>query len=333
MKFPTLLTLLSLLLLCTSVSAQNVPQKAKTRATERAERKANNRVDQKVDKAVDDAFNAVGNLFKKRNKKKNRQDSTGNNGSTVQTGNEESGTAPTSGAQTDDDRAANILGSLFGGNKDFEPFTNEATFSADMNVISTKRNGKQEVMNMRLAVAPTQIGQQVNIVKKGETTTTLSIFDTQTGTTTLVTEADGERTAMRMRTPNLSGLMEEMDTENYMEGITIEETSETKVIDGYNTRKYLSTNENDGSVTTSWITTEIPLRHEALAQSMAAFTGAKISAPDGAPEIGFPLRSTSITKKGERIEMTYKNVKVGEAAMDTSILNLDGVEIMEIPGF
>ena len=321
------LTLLFTLLLCTCVHAQTVPDKAKKRAKERTERKAEDNMNQKIDKAVDDAFDAVGSLFKRKKKKSKTEDRP-----------EDGQRAPDDSEEYDED-ATRALSNLFGGSSDFEPFTNEHSFSLVMDMTSTNRRGKTEEVTMQLAVAPTQIGQLIVTKDKGKTAEFRSVFDTQSGKTTLVTEQDGELSAVRMRMPNLSGLMENMDTDldEQMGDLDIQRTGETKVIDGYTTHKFIVRDDSEGYTTESWVTFDLDLDAEAMYRGMTAAMGmgkgfTMPSTPQGL-ENGVAIMSTYTDDKGETVTMHYREIKVGEGAMDASVLDLGGIPVQEVPGF
>lgn len=324
------LTLLFTLLLCTCVHAQTVPDKAKKRAKERTERKAEDSMNQKIDKAVDDAFDAVGSLFKRKNKKKGKTDDRVDDG----------GLAPNDGEEyADEDEATRALGNLFGGGGDYEPFTNEYSFSLVMEMTSTNRRGKTEEVTMHLAVAPTQIGQRILTTDRGKATEVRTIFDTQTGKTTLVTEENGQLSGVRMRMPNLSGMMEtmELDMEEQLNDLNIERTGETKVIDGYTTHKFVVRDDKEGYTTESWVTFDLDLDAAAMSRGMTAAMGmgkgfAMPNTPQGL-EDGVAIMSTYTDDKGETVTMHYRDIKVGEAVMDASVLDLSGVDVQELPGF
>lgn len=327
MNVRTLFLLLSLIL-STCASAQTVPDRAKERAKNRAENKANNKLDQKVDKAVDDTFSAIEGLFKKR-KKKNKKDGEATQGTTTDRNQ--------SATETDEDQISRALGGLFGGgDSNFEPYTNPTSFSLEMHISTTKRNGKQEAIQMTIVVAPTLVGQKFEATEKGKTTTTRTIFDTQDGKTTMVsTDGKGEASAVRLRTPNFSKAITGADPEGYMENISFEETGVTKVIEGYNCSQILVTDTKEGTTSESWVTDETGIKNEELYNAMLSFAGGgKQNFPTAPPglENSFPIMTTTTTKKGEVMVMTYKNIKTGEANIDKSVLDLSGIEVTEVPG-
>ena len=321
--------LLLLTFLCTCVSAQSVPKKAKKRAKDRTERRAENEMNNEIDKAVDDAFNAVGNLFKK---KKKQRDTT-----TTKPGKQRTDSGETAG----EDNGMGALGKLFGGgDDDFEPFTNDANFSLVMDMTTTKKNGKQENFLMTLALAPTQIGQKIVQTHKGKEMVSQAIFDTQDGKTTIITDTDDGRMGIRTKTPNLSAIINNETVEDYTADINVTDTGETKTIDGYHCRKYTMT-DGDGNRSESWITTEIDIDNDDLYTGMLALAGGgrgrtntpQLPTAGGTPMEGFPIMTTTVSPKGEKYEMHYRDIKVGQAQMDKSVFDLNGVEIMEMPGF
>lgn len=320
MKFRLLFLLICLLSVgqFADLSAQN---KRTERAKERAENRANNKVDgkinQKVDGAVDDAFNAIGGLFKK---KKKDQD------------------AGADDAQSTEEADANAaLGNLFGGGGDWEPYTNPRNFSLSWNIVTTKRNGKTETMNMDVAV--TEDKSAVNIINPDNPKeNTRMILNTQTGKTTLVsTDNKGETSAMRMRMPNMQAAIEkemakqeQRGEDGQSERWTINNTGERMNIDGYDCQKIIVTDTETGDVTTSWVTDDTGLNQMQLTRGMAAsFGGGQMSMPADAPMVdGILIKATTVTDK-ETTEIHVTNIKVDEAT-DRSIMNLEGIEVTEV---
>ncbi len=318
---------LAILLFCIGTIApaygQTVPDRAKERAARRAENRANNKLDRSVDKAVDDAFNAVGSLFKK--KRKGRPQRT-----------QPVDTTRADAVTTDEAAAGAFLNGLLGGGGGaYEPFTNEVTFSAVMKMTTTKKNGKQEEMQIHLGMLPDKIAQRITSPNgKGDM---WSIFNTQTGKVTVITEEKGRKTAMRMRTPNLSGLLERTNTDpdDYMAGITIEATGETKTIDGYPAERYVFTDRAAGTDGETWLTKAIDIDMADMARAMTSFIGGGKGSTDGQGQsygnYGFPLVTKSTDKKGVRYEQHYTDIKVG-AEVDRSLFDIGDTPVTEIPG-
>ena len=286
-----------------------------------------------IDKAVDDAFNAVGSLFKKK-KKKNKRDTTANGADTKQ----ENDAAKDSQEDADDERANDFLNGLLGGNKDFEPFVNETNFSLTMDLTTTNKRGKTTQMLMRMALAPTKTGQKIVQTHKGKEVVTHSIFDTQEGTTTIITETEDGPTAIRTRTPNLSAFMDETDVQDYVNDIKVTDTGITKTIDGYACRKYTYV-DGDGNQSETWLTREINLGHEQLYKAMTAMIGGggggtQMPNTGELPMEGFPIHSVTVTPKGETHEVHYRDVKIGVGEMDRGAVEIPaGIEIMDLSRF
>lgn len=319
MKFRLLFLLICLLSFgqFADLSAQTTrTDRAKDRAENRANRRVDNKIDNKVDGAVDDAFNAIGGLFKKKDKKKE--------------------TDQDNGANANEDAAANAaMGSLFGGGEDWEPYTNPRNFSLSWNMVTTKRNGKTEAMNMDIAVTEDKSAVKIINPDKPKENSRM-ILDTQTGKTTMVsTDNNGEQSAVRMRMPNMKKAIEkEMAKQNpdgtEMSRWTFEETNERMEIDGYDCRKVVVTDTETGDVTTSWITTDTGLSQMEMTRGMAAsFGGGQIEMPANSPTIdGVLIKSTTVTDK-ETIELHITNIKL-DGETDRSIMNLLNIPVTDV---
>lgn len=315
MQFRTIFTFLALLI-CVSLSAQTTAERAGERAKNRAENRANNNVDRKVDSAVDDAFNAVGNLFKKKKKKD----------------------APKGTPDTTAQGTMDAIGNMMGGNSGpWDPYTNPVSFSVRMEMTEVKKNGKSQDMAMVMSVVSDRFGILIEDEEANETTR--MILNTQDGKTTMITtDKKGVQSGFRMRMPGIKQMTAETAVE-VMEGITIEETNERKVIDGYNCRKYIVTDSKNGTTTESWVTTEANINAQEIFSGMMNAFGARAQKQKGGPGTalaggyeGFPILSISNDGKST-YTMRFKDLKVGEAAMDKSVLDVSGVQIQELPGF
>ena len=311
------------LLLCASLPAQ----KTKDRVKNRAERRTNSNVDRKVDRAVDDAFNAVGNLFKKKKKTKN---TTG--AADEPAGNQpRSGTARTDDDGNDNDAAAAMMGSLFGGGN-FEPYTNEKSFSVVLHTTETKKNGKQQRQTMHVATLPTQVALRMNDDDEGDART---LFDTQTGKTTMITtNKQGKTEATRMRMPNLGGAAMDDALEEAEQNFTFETTSETRTIDGYHCRKIIARDNKTGNVTEGWVTEEIDLDYVDIFGGIATmFAGGnakqlreKMPAP---PVNGLMLEGTTTEPNGKRVTMRLTDIRLGEGNVDRTLFDTSGITIQD----
>ena len=315
MQFRTLITLVALLF-ATGLFAQTTAERAGERAKNRAENRAQNNVDRKVDRAVDDAFNAVGNLFKKKNKKQKNKD-----------GEAETTDAPAA----NENRGFSMPGMSSG---PWEPYTNPISFSVRMEMAEEKKNGKVNNVAMAMAVTETEFG--IKLMDEEANETTRMILNTQDGKTTMITtEKNGKQTGFRMRMPGVKQVTAET-MEDVMEHITIEETSETRVIDGYNCRKYIVTDTKNNTTTESWVTTDAGINAQEIFSGMMNAFGAQAKKQKGGPTAamrgaydGFPI--LSITNDGKSTYTTrFRDLKVGEANMDKAVLNTGGVEIQSV---
>jgi len=329
-------------LLCFSLGAQTTAEKAGKRAKKRAEYKTQNKVDRSVDKAVDDAFNAVGNLFKKK-KKKNKEQPNANapagNPSTTATGNagakvKDGGAAPNNGEEYEsDEETMGALSNLLGGGEPYEPFTNDVTFSMEMELIETKKNGKRTVSQVNFAITETKYGMKMSA--EGNEDTRI-IFDTQTGKTTMIsTDKKGQTTGFRMKMPNIGGAVSHEESQETVDRFTFDVTGKRKTIEGYNCREMIITDTKKGTVTTTWFTDEVGITNQELYQGMMSAMGSnakkmnmKNSSMQDVDIEGFPIYT--ITKdKGTTTEQYYRNIRKGND-IDRSILDTTGIAIQSV---
>jgi|AntRauTorckE5430_2_1112549.scaffolds.fasta_scaffold01349_5 hypothetical protein len=320
MNFRSLTTIFTLLLCC-SLGAQTTAEKAADRAKNRTERRAQNKVDNKVDQAVDEAFDSIGNLFKK--KKTSEPASTPNGEANEQMTDEEA-----------EAQSMRMLGGLLGGGGDWEPFTNELTFSLTMTMEETKKNGKVDNSNVRIGVTTDRFA--IITSNSDEQASSQMILNTQDGMTTMVTTTkDGEKSGFRLRLPTLGRTMTEVGEET-LDRFTFRKTGERQTIDGYNCEKVIVTDTEEGTVTESWITQDLKITATDIFGGMTrAFGGKAPQAKGGASEVpfeGFPIMSTT-TDNGKTYVTRFRDIKIGEANMDRSLLDTSGVEIQSIGGF
>ena len=328
MKFRILFSLLALLFV-TGLSAQSTAERAGKRAKNRAENRANNKVDRKVDEAVDEAFDAVTNLFKKKKKTKKPANGTPAGGQSNDKTNDRS-----NGSNANDSASGQSpLSGMLGGGP-WEPYTNPVTFSVRMEMTEEKKNGKKQDTAIDMSVTTDQFG--IRIADADNVEQTRMILDTRDGKTTMVTtDKKGETTALRMRIPGVKQYTEDT-MEDYMNGITIEETNETRVIDGYNCRKYIVTDTKRNTVTESWITKDAGVNSQEVFSGMMNAFGSRAKKQKGGPGTalagnyeGFPI--LSVSDDGKSVYTTrFKNLKVGEGNTDRSILDLSGLDVQEL---
>ena len=322
MNFRSLLTLCALLL-CVSLTAQSVPERAGNRAKNRAENRANNNLDRKVDRAVDDAFNAVGNLFKKKNKKKKNQQNQ-----PAQTGKQDK---PTTDQSDDDSGAAamDMLSKMMGGGKDWEPYTNPVTFSLDMTVVEQKRNGKSDTQRMSLGATTDRFAMIMN----GEgSERNQMILNTQNGKTTMITtDKKGQTTGYELRIPSMAGAVGDEIDEMDMTRYSFEKTGQRRTIDGYDCELIIMKDRDSDMVSEAWVTKDIELDASEVFGGLAKSFGAKAPkmAGDQAPYEGFPIES-KMTQNGKVYTTTFSNIRFGAGNIDPKLLSTDGVQIQQM---
>ncbi|MFK8165340.1 MAG: DUF4412 domain-containing protein [Lewinella sp.] len=335
MNFRSFLTLV-VLFLSLGMFAQTTAERAGTRAKNRAENRANSKVNQKVDSAVDDAFNAVGNLFKKKKKKKEVGAEDPNAPATTATNSPRSeGSSPSGGGAAAGDESGNY-GNAMGGNADpWQPYTNPVSFSLTMAVTEVKKNGKENKSTIKMAVVSDQFGMHM-FSDKVEDGSSRMILNTQDGKTTMVTTTkNGKSSAFRMRVPRMGKMIDNATAEIEEGRFTFEATGERKQVDGYNCEKFIVKDTKEGTTTVSWVTQDLNFDAQEVYRSFAGMAGA--SPRGGGPNAaslaggykGFPIESTT-TDGGKTFRMNFKEIKIGEGEMDKSVLDLSGVEVVDM---
>ncbi|WP_273447621.1 DUF4412 domain-containing protein [Neolewinella agarilytica] len=329
MKFRSFSTLL-ILFFCASMMAQTTAERAGERAKNRAENRANQRVDQKVDRAVDDAFNAVGNLFKKKKKK------TGAGAESAEptpTSNRTEGSTNSSSRRNEDGGGAEALGGLFGGGEAWEPYTNPVSFSMRMEILETRKNGKEQKHSIDMAITSNRLGMRMEDDSNREANR--MILNTEDGKTTIITtDKNGEMSGMRMRVPGIRKAVADA-AEDIHERFTFEQTGERMTIDGYNCEKVITTDTKDGTITEAWVTQDLNVDSQELFSSMMGLFGSSRQRNNGAANSfsgaypGFPIKA-STTKGNTTYETHYKNIRVGDSQVDRTILSTEGIPIQEI---
>lgn len=325
---------------CVSLFAQNQAERAKERAANRAERKAQSKVDNSVDKAVDDAFNAVGNLFKKKKKKADppagaaepaKTTANGTNPATVGEG----GQVPNNGAEyTSEDEAAQAISNVLGGGSDepYEGYTNPVTFSMDMEITETKKNGKVESSVISMAVNDDNFAIFFKD-HEGSGTSSRMIFNTEDGKTTMITtDKNGQKSGFRMKMPGTGKAIAETAQEA-TDRFTFTRTGERKTIDGYDCEKVVVKDTKKGTVTESWVTQDLEVSSMDIFGGLMSAFGGKAKMGKGSvmeqPMEGFPIMSTTV-EKGKTYVTNFRNIKVGADKYDSSLMDTSGVQIQSL---
>lgn len=318
MQLRSFLTLIALCF-CVSLFAQTTAERAAERAKKRTERRAQSKVDNKVDKAVDDAFDSIGNLFKKK-KKTEPAPSTSPEGQPSDKGAE---SAP----------AASPLGGILGNDDSgpYESFTSEHSVSMDMEITQTKKNGKVETNTISMAVTTDRYAIGIN--DESGNRISQMIFNTEDGKTTMITtDKKGQKTGFRMKMPGARSMAANA-AEDVVDRFEFTRTGERKNIDGYDCEKIIVKDTKEGTLTTSWITQDLGVNSKDVFEGMIRAMGNKMkTGPNSIMDRsfdGFPIMSTT-EDKGKTYVTHFRNIKVGEANIDQSLLDVSGVEIQSL---
>ena len=315
------------LIICLGVplTAQRTGKRVKERAVKRTEAKANNRIDQKIDRGVDKVFDSIEGLFGKK-AKKNAPDTTAYTERV-----DDGGLIANDGKAYADDREAqdafsNLLG--LGKAEPFEPYRNETLFTLTMEVAEVKNNGRKNTSNTQLGASETALAM---VVTGNNNERSQIIYSTEDGkTTTISTDKRGQRSGFRLRMPNFGQSVAQEVADEIPNYITFKETDEHRQIDGYDCRKIIVTDSKHGYVTTSWVTTDIPLTPKEVFGSMAGLLGGGEQALSDTPVPVAGLAILSVTDDGKKTtEMHLTNIRLG-SDLDRSLFDTAGVEIQEL---
>lgn len=327
MQLRSFLTIFALMC-CVSLFAQNQAERATNRAKNRAENKAQNKVDRSVDKAVDDTFNAIGNLFKKKKKKTKEQPA----GAPAPV--DQGGQAPNNGEEyTSEEEAMEAINNALNGgsNEPYEGYTNPYTFSLDMEINETKKNGKVETNTISMAVTSSFFAILIKD-PKGNGASQM-IFNTEDGKTTMITtDKKGKKSGFRMKMPGTGRAMAEA-AEDVAGRFTFTQTGERKTIEGYDCEKIIVKDNKEGTTTESWITQDLEISTtDVFGGIMSAFGNKTKLGKSNVmkhPLQGFPIRSTTV-EDGKTYVTNFRNIKIGEDKYDSSLLDTSGVEIQSL---
>ncbi|PPK85278.1 uncharacterized protein DUF4412 [Neolewinella xylanilytica] len=308
MNYRILLLFSLLIALSLGTDAQGTVERAKRRTQQRA----NNQIDRKIDQEIDKAFNA---LFSKKKEAEATEAEAGD-------------------PNPEEQEAANaVVGMLMGGNDDFTPFQNERPFSVLMTVTEDKR-GKSDESRIRIGATTDKIG----MITEGDAGSTAHmIFDTQDGKTTMITtDKRGDRSAYRMRMPNLGKLIDE-SRQDVTDHLEIERTGEHRTIDGYDCELIIVTNTEEQTTTRSWITNDVDLSAMEVFGTMSRMLGGKqqpgagqMGLPPGMAELveGFPIESTTVDGN-KTFTMRMSEIKTG-GDIDLSLFEVGDVEVQDM---
>lgn len=293
---------------CLPLFAQRPGKRIKKRAVERTEKKASTRLDDKIDRGVDNVFNAVEGLFGKKK--------TGKRGTAAIDTSAAGAVATTAGAEFD----------LFG-TSEVVSYRNDVLFSLKMETTEINNNGREKSSTIYLGATETQVA----MVMQGDgDESSQVIYNTETGkTTTITTDKKGKKSGFRMRMPNFGKAAAEA-VEEMPDYITFEATEEHRRIDGYDCRKIIVTDSKHGTVTTSWVTTDIALTPKDVYGSLAGvFGGGKLAVSDAVtPVEGFAILSS--TDDGKKTMKTHiMDIRLG-TDLDRSLFDTTGVAIQEL---
>mgnify|MGYP000497863344 CR=1 FL=1 len=335
MQLRTILALISCCF-CVGLFAQTTAERAANRAADRTERRAQSKVDRTVDQAVDDTFNAIGNLFKKKKKKNKKQPSApgtattpaGNNGQATPVGRE--GQTRNNGGADPSEESMEAIGK--GNDEPYEGYTNPHTFSMDMEITETKKNGKVVKNTVSMAVTEDRFAIVTKDIE-GKGTGSQMIFNTEDGKTTMVTtDKNGVKTGIRMKMPG-TGRAIHKTVEDMADRFNFTQTGERKTIDGYNCEKIMVEDTKRGTTTESWITQDLKLSSADIFSGIRSAFGGKAQMGKGSmmnqPVEGFPILSTTV-EKGKTYVTKFRNIRVGTDKYDRSLMDISGVRIQSL---
>ncbi|HRD51219.1 MAG TPA: DUF4412 domain-containing protein [Flavobacteriales bacterium] len=142
---------------------------------------------------------------------------------------------------------------------------------------------------------------------------------------TLIDNGQGSRTAMKMKRPEFSGLVDDKKGEKPQ--ITV--TKETKVIEGHNCIKVIATSKE--GTWTAWVATGLRSAFLDMARAMDGQAAQQNRFARTDVE-GFPLEYEWAPASGdERVVCNIKELVVGK--VDDKLFDLSGYQLIEMPSF
>jgi hypothetical protein len=314
---------ITLLFASTLISSNAYAQFGLGRALENA---INRNIEKKIDQAVDESFE------KETQKQKNKAQKDSTNVNTDENGNII--------IETDDSKVE------ISGDKDKVKITTdesdvtiEQTNELPTNVKPSDFIGSFDAemsryKNNQLKDKPTNISYFIDTYKLAveiqpdeKKDAFVSIFDRQKGTMTMLQEEKGKKTAMVMKMPKITVKNKNNETP---EDVKFTKTGRTKIIDGHTCYEYIG--ETEKQKTTFWAAPDLKYN---LAESMLIMQSQnkqQNETPNFGQVDGMPLEVVieQLDKK-ERIEIKYKNLKIG--SVNKAKFSTDGYEITDMTQF
>lgn len=170
-------------------------------------------------------------------------------------------------------------------------------------------------------------GSEVAFVLPDSKNKTIIIMNPQTRVSTTLIDDGKSKTGTKMKLPNLL-----LGKDDPGKTYTVTATDESKVIDGYNCRKYLFENEDyTGYI---WVTNDIKWPYAEMANLFGKMLGSQNSSfiKINGDLTGFPILAWQKEKKGkDSFETSYKNIETGK--YNQVLFDTTGYEVTDMTQF
>ncbi len=191
------------------------------------------------------------------------------------------------------------------------------------------RNGKEDrnsPMNLLYWSRPDMTLYQVMVPGQKETMRMLTDLRSD-WTYTIVDDGQGNRTAMKMRMPDLAAMADDEAERGDKPTVTV--TKETRTIEGHTCTKVIATSKE--GTWTGWIAMGLKGPFADMARSLDQRAGQQ--SLKGHPHLeGFPLEFEWVpVKDQERVVCYVKDLVAGK--VDDSLFDLSGYQVIELPSF
>lgn len=296
----------------------------------------NRNVEKKIDQAVDESFDKETQKQQEKNKKQQDEQqkadvNTDKNGNTIiktdETKVEISGDQSKVKVSTDDEDVTIEQSNELPTNVKASSFI--GSFDTEMKSYKNDKL-KDEPLNISYFIDTYKMALEMQSDKKGKSQAPfVSIFDRQKGTMTILQEEKGEKTAMVMKMPKIT-VKSKNNSKDTPEDVKFTKTGRTKTIDGHTCYEYIGETEKDK--TTIWAAPDLQFDlTESLQIAQVQSKTQNYSGNFGQVE-GMPLEMImDDLKEKERIEVRYKNIKIG--SVDASKFSTEGYKITDMSQF
>jgi hypothetical protein len=328
MKNSFLITLKSLFILLFMASLlpvhAQIGKRIKKRTEERAEQRVEDRVNQKVDNTIDKGLDKLEGIFKKKNK-------NGQQDENLPMVDESQSESPEMGDESSEMGDVSISIEEDNSPGDHTPNEFIGSFKMDLQQEKKGKPVKDGSTSIHFYTNAYQTAFRVEDFQD-DGKAAIIIMDKRNRIMITKTEANGEKTATKMRMPKVKATVADADVS--VGEISVEKTGEYKTIEGYRCQKYLI--ETEEQSVEAWMAEDLDIDFSSLGGGLAQVKGAGggdvKTYQDAYGLKGFSLESHSREKgKDEVTHMYIKELVVGKE--NREVFDLSGYRVMDLSRF